>query len=167
MNLTKSEKIQFVYDLIGSFFCAFLLGTVCSLWLNPSDNYPAQTGLNWDTFYISLSFTLYLVFFHLFWKSSFFKRFRLNSLWLFINFFSSTTALFFFFSVREIVNRKFLTDASILVSSEKFLLFLLVSFFITLFLIFSAACFWYVGFIHRTVVGHRNKLTVLNLRIYN
>ena len=160
MSLTKTEKIQFFYDLSGSFVCALLLGVICAMLANSSSDRQMHTFTNWEKFYFSLPFIFYLVFTHLFWKSHFFSRFRLNLLWLFISFFSSITTLLFSFFVRDIVNQRFLTDKSKFIPFDIFFLIITL---LTLLLIIIASVFWYLGLIHRTVMKDPNNLTVLNL----
>lgn len=164
MNLTKPEKIQFVYDLAGSFFCALLSGLIC-VWLNnPSGRSPLSTGLNWETLCFSLSFGVYLAFFCLFWKSSYFKRFRLNFIWIFVNACGSLTVFFFFVFLKEIFNQRLFSGYSLINSLESFLLSLFIGSIISLAVLAAASCFWYSGFIHRTVSKKCNKLTHLNLK---
>lgn len=158
MKLTKIEKVQFVYDFIGSLFCALMLGIICAMLVNPSSNRRIHT--NWEYFHFFLPFIFYFIFFYLFWKSSFLSKFRLNLLWVFINLFSSATALFFSFLIRDIANQRFLTDKSKFVPFGEFLYFISL---IILIIIFFASCFWYIGLIHRIVIENSGKNPVLNL----
>lgn len=159
MKLTKIEKVQFVYDFIGSAFCAFMLGFICTFLINPSSHRQFYTDTNWQRFHFFLPFIFYFVFLWLFWKSPFLSRFRLNSLWIFVNFFSSATSLFFSFLIRDLANHRFLTDQSKFVPFGEFLYFIGL---IILGIIFFASCFWYIGWIHRTVIENRSQIKALN-----
>ena len=159
MKLTKTEKIQFIYDFIGSLFCALVLGIVCAKFANPS-------SLNWEYYYFFLPVIFYLAFTYLFWKSSLLNNFRLNSLWIFINLTSFVATLFSVFTDRAV--HEFLTSQSEIIPFNEFIYFCVGFLFLwslfALLIIFFAFWFWYVGFIHRTVISKHNDSTVLNLK---
>ncbi|GEM_PF-6981736 len=153
MKLSKIEKIQLVYDSIGTFFCATLLGVACALFVNPSSS-PEPHRSGWEMFHFFLPFVSYFIFIYFFWKSSSLKEFRLSFLWILINVFCPTTTLFISFLIRDIVNKRFLTENS------KFLpfgVFLSIVGAACLWLSVCASFFWFFGFIHRTLLENKNR----------
>jgi hypothetical protein len=163
MKLDKLEKIQIVYDSVGAFFCAALLGIACAFFVNPSSS-PQSYRSGWENFHFFLPFVSYFMFTYFFWKSSSLKVFRSNFLWVVINIFCPTTTLFISFLIRDIVHKRFLSENSKFLPIDIFLSIVGAT---CLSLLFCAFFFWFFGLIHRTLLENKNHQSILNLKIYD
>lgn len=161
MKLDKLEKIQLFYDSVGSLFCAFILGIICSLFVNFS-SIPEAHRTFWEYFHLFLPFVFYPIFLFVFWKNSAFKNYRLNLLWILINFFSTITTLLFSFLIRDIVNNRLLTDQSKFLPFNRFVSIVGA---ICAVLQFFAFFFWFFGAIHRFLAENRKYPSTLGLKI--
>jgi cytochrome bd-type quinol oxidase subunit 2 len=160
MKLNKLEKIQLVYDSVGAFFCAILLGVACALFVNPSSNSQTERS-GWENFHFFLPFVTYFIFIYFFWKSSALKVFRLSFLWILINVFCPTATLFISFFIRDIVNQRFLTENSRFLPFDFFLTIVGVA---CIWLLVCASIFWFFGLIHRILHENRNNQLPLDLK---
>ena len=159
MKLDKPEKIQLVYDSVGAFFCAVLLGVVCAIFVNPTID-PQSDHSFWQNFHFFLPFVFYSIYLFMFWRNSAFKIYRLNFLWILINLFSAVTTLLFSFFISDVVNKRILTEKS------KFLplnIFLSIVGGICAGLLFCAFWFWLFGLIHRILMEDRSQQSIFNL----
>lgn len=159
MKLDKPEKIQLFYDSVGAFFCAAILGTICSFFVAHSSSSQPQWSF-WQYFHFFLPFVFYPFFIFLFWRNSAFKPWRLNFLWILVNLFCPITTLFFSFFIRDVVNKRFLTEDS------KFLpfnIFLSIIGSVCGGLLFCAFFFWLFGRMHRFLVENKSRQSTFNL----
>lgn len=160
MKLNKFEKIQFIYDCTGSFFCAFLLGAVCSFFFVSSDSLVIYTAADWRNFHITLPFGVYFVFLCLFWKINLFSKLRISFLWLLVNSVNIVVTLFFSFLINDFANGRLFTVNSKLLDVEVFIIIAAV---LILILNTISAFFWYLGCIHRQLIENRSGTFSLNL----
>ena len=162
MKLTRVERVQLFYDLLGTLFSALMLGAVCSFMVNPSSNNPAPNRTVWEQLHFVIPFVFYLSFLYLFWRIEYFKGFRLNFNWFFVSASTVPFTLFFTVFIRDIKHQRFFTTDSKFLPFEDFL-------FIVGFLTFVFVClqfsFWLLGVIHRAAIGNDNETILLNLNL--
>lgn len=161
MNLNKLEKIQFVYDLLGTLISALCLAAVCAVFFDSDSDQISSKLTFWETLPFYIPLLIYSVFLNLFWKGEQFKKFRLNVNWIFVSLSGTTCSILLTFPVGEQINEKLFTSKSIFHSLSFFLFMtgVLISSF--LFLMF---CFWVIGLIHRISIGNGDERILLNLR---
>ena len=160
MNLAKLEKIQFVYDLLGTLFCALFLGVVCAFFAESSSHQTYAESNYWAKFHFYVPVLVYSSFFYLFWRNERFKRFRLNFNWLFVSISSVIFTFPFTFLLRDLNHQRLFTAESKFVPAEIFIGLLGISVLSFTCLMF---CFWVFGLIHRVAVGNDNRVISLNL----
>lgn len=160
MKLNQAEKIQFVFDFIGSLLCALMLGIICLFFVDPSSSPQPNVSKIWAFFHFSLPLLIYFTFIFVYLKTSFLGKLKFKLFCISTNFTCSIISLFLSFFIRDLAFDRFLTDKSKFIPFGNFLF--VVGGIIGAILCF-AATFWVVGLITGNVVANRGGLVKINL----